>query len=235
MSDLPNPKSFLDHARFLGKTGRYTQAEVLIKHCLSINPEYAHAYSILALVYVNTKRTKLSIELAEKAVALSPSTSWFYYILADIYGKNQLWKKAEQTIATAIQLNPRKPNYFAYQAHTYNRRKQYREAIESAEHGLSIDPKDAFCLRTKIISLLKLRSFLEVTEIVNLLLSLYPNDSESYALLGSLYLAQNKVSQAAVAHQESLRLNPLQRDLYRLVKSYPSRCFANRKISKRFT
>jgi tetratricopeptide (TPR) repeat protein len=58
MSDLPNPRVLLDRARLLGNMRRYEQAEVLVNQCLSIDPKYAEAYSLLSLVYKNTRIIK---------------------------------------------------------------------------------------------------------------------------------------------------------------------------------
>jgi tetratricopeptide (TPR) repeat protein len=223
MSDSPNPKALLDRARLLGNMGRYEQAEVFVNQCLEIDPKCAEAYSLLSLVYKNTRRIRLSIDAAKQSVALSPNDSHYHSVLTIAYKANQLWEQAEQSIDLAIQLNPNVAFYFAQQAETYIRQDRLEEAIESTKRGLKLDPKNISCLHLKLETLLHLRLLTEAKKNIDLMLSLYPNDAGVHYCLGNFYQMQNKIREAIPAYQESLRLDPLQPGLEEAIQHLQNR------------
>ncbi len=223
MSDLHNPKILLDRARLLCELRRCEQAEVLINQCLSIDPKSAEAYSLLSVVYRNTRRIELAIDVAKQAVTISPDNSYYYLILTIAYKTNQLWVQAEESIAIAIQLNPNIAVYFAFQAESYIRQNRIEEAIESTNRGLSIDPKDISCLHLKLETLLYLRLLSEAQKNIELMLSLYPNDAGVHYCVGNFYQMQCKIKQAIPAYQESLRLDPLQPGLQEAIQHLQGR------------
>lgn len=224
MSDLPSLEALLDRAQLLGQMGRYEQAEVLLHQCLSIDPKCVQAHALLSLVYGYTQRIELSsIESARHAIALDPNNSYNHFILTIAFQNRHLPERAAQAIAIAIQLDPYIADYFAHQAEIYSDLRRWQEAIESANQGLELDPEHIYCLHIKFAVLLKLRLFTEATEIIEVLLSLDPNNDRVHRSLGDLYLKKSEIQQAIIAYQESLRLNPLQPTLQELLRYQTAR------------
>ena len=199
---------------------RYPQAEELLKQCLAIDPQHARAYSVLALIYQNTQRGKLSLELAKQSVALDFSDSFNHYALALAYRHEKLLVEAEEKIALAIRMNPHIADYFAVQAEIYIMQNRWTDRITAIDNGLEIDPDHIDCLKLKLRNSIYQRSFKEAETIAERLLAIAPNDAGIHLLVGDLAQQQHKIRQAIAAYQESLRLNPLQIELQELVQSY---------------
>jgi len=71
-SEQDEARSYLQRAELLNDLGRYDEAIEEVRHALALNPEYADAHAMLALLQFHAKRYEEAIEPAEAALTIDP-------------------------------------------------------------------------------------------------------------------------------------------------------------------
>lgn len=224
MSELPNLLDLLDRANLLlFQMKRYPEAAILLQQCLALNPQHAPTHTLLAINHANMRQGELAIASAKKAIELAPDESYPHYALAVAYRYHGRITRSERAIAVAIEIHPEVADYLAIQADNYIIQSLYNKALDSLKISLKLDPEHIYSLLLKLRVFVQLRLLVDAEIVADSLLNLCPNDADVYRAIGNLYQLQNKKQQSIAAYQESLRLNPLQSDLYAVIQVYLER------------
>jgi serine/threonine protein kinase/Flp pilus assembly protein TadD len=123
--------------------GKFLEAIPFYKRATELDPNFAYAYSVLAVHYSNTGQPKLAAEYAEKAFALRDRVteleklriSDFYYVF--VTGEME---KSIEVLALYKQTYPRDWRAYNNLSDRYTRIGQFEQAAEVAREGIRLNP-----------------------------------------------------------------------------------------------
>ncbi|MBN2486800.1 MAG: tetratricopeptide repeat protein [Bacteroidales bacterium] len=198
----------LNRAQVLIQQNKYNEAEKEIKSYLSANPDSAHAFKMLGIVYVETKRDKDAEAVLKNALTLSPNDDIVYYLLGRVQILRKNYKEAAGMLNQAISINPYDADYFGVLSSIKEATKDFKGMLSLAEEGLSIDPENLLCLNNRSTALIKLGRKDEAFKTADKSLELDPENPLTHATYGWSHLEKGNTKKALEHFRESLRLDP---------------------------
>jgi protein O-mannosyl-transferase len=143
--DPSNPETDAEEGLILVRTGRWSEAEPLLKKTLAAHPENENALSSLGLLtwQYHNDRNKAA-ELFLQALAAHPEPDQFGASLRNnlgsVYGELGDFNSAAEQFRHAIEIAPENAEYHTNLANVFGAAKRYDEARAEAEIALRIDP-----------------------------------------------------------------------------------------------
>ncbi len=165
------PEAFkaYSQATELAISGRLREAIPFYQHALKIDPDFAHAYSQLAIMYWVTGQPELAAEYAKKSYALKDQagelekfriTHWYYRLVAG---------NSNKQIETLLLQRRTYPQEFTGPqdlAHAYNLVGRSEEAIAEARESIHLNPLFAAPYKNLALALLCLNRFADAGEVL---------------------------------------------------------------------
>ncbi|HSQ20256.1 MAG TPA: serine/threonine-protein kinase, partial [Blastocatellia bacterium] len=150
--------------------GKVMEAIPFYKRAIELDPEFAHAYSVLSTVYGNTDRPGLAAEYAQKGYELKDRVSEyeklritnFYYGFAT----GDLRKRTE-VLNVLNSTNPRDGTGRTDLALTYIHLGQFDQAVAEAQEAIRLNPNFAPSYRALGLALLYLNRFAEAGDLIS--------------------------------------------------------------------
>jgi tetratricopeptide (TPR) repeat protein len=150
--------------------GKVMEAIPFYKRAIELDPEFAHAYSVLSTIYGNTGRPGLAAEYAQKGYTLKDRVSEFeklritnfYYAFAtgDLSKRTEVLKVMNST-------NPRDGTSRTDLALTYIQLGQFDQAVAEAQESIRLNPNFAPSYRALGLALLYLNRFAEARDLIS--------------------------------------------------------------------
>jgi len=190
------------------QNGNVKEAIDLFSQCLTIDSKNAPVMFELAQLYVNTNQLSQAQFYSTNAVELDESNIWYKYLLANIYKINGDFKKEIEVLKLILEIKPEaiELNYSLSEAYLKN--KNYQNALSQLDIvekviGLNSD----LSVQRQKIHIQKGDLDGAVNEVERLIVQ-YPDDKNSYYMLGNLLAVNSKLEKAAGVYEDLLDRDP---------------------------
>jgi tetratricopeptide (TPR) repeat protein len=127
-------------ARIAAEGSHFEDAEVFLRHALSVAPDYTRLWVDLANVLGDLQRHAESLECAEKVLELAPDMAESHVVYASALGANGRHTEAIRSYEKALQISPEKPAALCSMAHHLKTVGEQDEAIAAYRRCLEIKP-----------------------------------------------------------------------------------------------
>ena len=147
--------------------GKQFEAIPFYKKALEVDPEFALAYTELAVVYRNTEQWKSAAEMSAKAYDLRDTVSETEKLRIIYYYHNFITGEMDKAIETLELWRNTYPNFvvsYVSLSDSYERLGQSEKAIAFAREGLKLDPNYATIYMNLVESLVSVDRYDEVKE-----------------------------------------------------------------------
>jgi len=184
--------------------GRQFEAIPFYKKALEIDPEFALAYTELAVVFRNTDQWKRAAEMTTKAFELREAVSESEKLRITYYYHNFVQGELDKAIDTLELWRNTYPNFvvsYVSLSDSMERLGQSKKAFTFAREGIRIDPTDATILLNLVESLVSLGRYDEAKETCQLAFS--RNLDGTYFHLFPLIIGFIENDKAAIAENLS--------------------------------
>ena len=193
--------------------GQIAEAEVLYQQVLALAPEHANALHLLGLIYHQTNRADLGLQLVLKAISIKPDYTMFNN-LANMYREQNNTNDAIQYYQQAIALNPNYAEAYNNLGVSFQDIKEYGAAIESYQKALQLKPDYAEAFGN-IANTLKSEHKLEAAlAYYDKALTLKPDNPDFHHNLGATLKSLQRYEQALISYKKALDLRPNYADTY---------------------
>jgi len=190
--------------------GKLSEAEVVYKKVIKLNPENDAGYVELGTSYRKQGRFSEAEESFEKAIELNPKNDSAYTELGTIYRNRKKYSEAERVFKKAIEFNPQ--NYIAYAGigDAYRAQGKYTKAEEAFKKAIELNPQNyiayawiGHCYREQGKYSEAEESYKKVIERNT------ENDKvdRNYVYLGDYYWEQGKLGKAEELFKKFITLN----------------------------
>ena len=122
---------------------RYTQAVMLLKRAVELQPAHKLAWTNLGRAYLGLHQTDAAIEAFKKQIDINPYDSYVYNNLGYAYRTQQNYVEAEAAFTKQLEIDPL--NKFAYQSlgGLYLEQHKYEASAAALEKAIALSPKSA--------------------------------------------------------------------------------------------
>jgi tetratricopeptide (TPR) repeat protein len=139
---LKRDPNHVEAARMLAKiaveNNQFKDAEIFLRHALSIAPDYARLWIDLVNVLNDMHRTEEALEHAENVLVLAPDMSESHVVHAVALGANGLHREAIQAYQKALQISPDRPAILCSLAHHLKTVGEQDQAIAAYRQSISV-------------------------------------------------------------------------------------------------
>lgn len=118
----------------------FKNAETEYNTAISLDPDYAPAFSSLSTINSRYGKTDQAIEFGKKAIALDPNYSWAHSNLGIAYFNVGKLTEAMQEFNTAIAIAPDVPDFHYNIAFVYSSQNNILAAVEHYNKAIDLDP-----------------------------------------------------------------------------------------------
>lgn len=210
---------------------RYDDAARMFQQALSIDPNYAPSYAMLALCWMRDEaKATLAVDAARRAVALEPEDDFIHGILALAVagsakdGQDAVLQNALKIARQAVQLNASSDFAHVIEAQILLRLRQFPQAEAAARRSLSLNIDNTMAAEALSAALLMQHKDEDNAELIRHQLEQNPEDDSSHTSAGWQALSKADHRTANKHFMEALRLNPEnERARLGLVESFRAR------------
>jgi len=195
-----------------------SQAQVLFRKAIELDPYYAEAYSWLGLSLLHSwtqawnKEPQIldrAYQIAKQALTLNDSLSEAHRILGDIYLFQKEHAKAVSEFKEAISLNPNYADALAGLADVFNWAGKPEDAISLIKKAMHLNPHhNAWYPFTLGFSYIFLQQIEKAVDILQRGLIHNPDFLAIHLALAGLYADMDRIEDANMEVEEVLRLSP---------------------------
>ncbi len=195
-----------------------SQAQVLFRKAIELDPYYAEAYSWLGLSLLHSwtqawnKEPQIldrAYQIAKQALTLNDSLSEAHRILGDIYLFQKDHAKAVSEFKEAISLNPNYADALAGLADVFNWAGKPEDAISLIKKAMHLNPHhNAWYPFTLGLSYIFLQQIEKAVDILQRGLIHNPDFLAIHLALAGLYAEMDRIEDANMEVEEVLRLSP---------------------------
>jgi len=199
-------------------TGRYAEAIVALKECVSRSPNNMSAHGTLAASYwlqwlsqQNTDAQTLepAVVAGQRAVALNDSWHWNHINLGYVYLYHQQYDQALAEMERAVALTPTEAESYAGLAVVLSDMGRTEDALEAAAQALRLKPLIADAHLDSVGAAYATAGRPEEAMApLQRYISRYPNILGAHLMLAAAYSELGKDAEARKEATEVLRLNP---------------------------
>ncbi|MHA6481530.1 tetratricopeptide repeat protein [Paenibacillus sp. strain BS8-2] len=122
---------------------RYKEAAAEAEALLRDEPEDAHAYALLALVYVHTENYDASLHWSGEALKRDPENTLAWFVRTNAYHDSGKLDKALETAVEGMRIDPYEPHYYFIRANINMKRGHHADAKALIESALEMRPNNA--------------------------------------------------------------------------------------------
>ena len=130
-------------ARIAADKNYFDDAEVFLRHAVSIAPDYTRLWVDLASVLKELHKFDESLECADKVLELEPDMAESHVVHAIALGSNGLFDEAIEAYDRALEISPDKPAVLCSLAHHLKTVGEQEQAIANYRRCISIKPNHA--------------------------------------------------------------------------------------------
>ena len=190
------------------QNGNVEKAIDLFSQCLTIDSKNAPVMFELSQLYVNTNQLSQALFYAKNAVELDESNIWYKYLLANIYKVNGDFGKEIDVLKQILSEKPRAVELNFSLAEAYLKNKEYQKALgqlDLVEKSLGLSPE--LSVQRQKIHIQKGDLEGAVAEVKRLIKE-FPDDKETYHMLGNLLTVNSELEKAVEVYNDLLAKDP---------------------------
>ena len=190
------------------KIGMLDESIDAYKKAISLKPDYAEAYSNMAVAFRKKGKLDESIEAYKKAISLKPDYAEAYSNLGVTLKDQEKFDDAIEAYKKAISLKPDYAEAYDNMGVALKNQGKLKEAIEVYKKAILLKPghiKSYYNMGNALREQLKLD---EAIEYYKKSISLDPNYIDAYNNMGNVYVDQNKLNEAIKLYKKTLSLKP---------------------------
>ncbi len=160
------------------KLQRYTEAILVFREALRINPQHAASWTSIALAYSSLGQKSEAIGAFQKSLLISAQDSMVWFGLGLAYNDTKRHTDAISAFREALRINPAHAASWSGLGHAYAILGRYSDAIEALNQSLRIEPQDSVTLSTLALSYAGSRNLPAALETAQRLRGIDPVEAE---------------------------------------------------------
>jgi adenylate cyclase len=195
------------------------QAKKLVEEVIRMDPNYAMAYALLAIIYYYdvvlgaSQSPKESIargiEMAQKSISLDNKISFPHGALSLLYVLKNDYDKAVSEAEIGVDLEPNSAYSYSFLGHALYPSSRYSEAISAFEKSIRLDPIPPYVTLNGLAhSLRVVGRYEEAVAIFKKLLQKLPDNLIGQLGLTATYSMMGRDADAQAQAKEVLRIDP---------------------------
>jgi tetratricopeptide (TPR) repeat protein len=208
-----DPGVYLRLSYYYSQAGRYKEATGVLEKLVASEPNNADFLNYLAIAYDQDKSYAKAEKILLRKIALDPTDHEAYFQLATVYDRLKKFPLAEEALLKAIDIKPDYAMALNYLGYTYaDRNVNLKEAEKLVSHALALDPQNPAYLDSMGWVYYRYGKYVSAEEYLRQATSL-ARDPLIWSHLGDVQTSQQKTIDAILSWDESLRIDPAQKDL----------------------
>jgi predicted TPR repeat methyltransferase len=184
---------------------------------LTLDPNHADSLHLLGLVYWQTKRPDLAVDLIASAIRCNPGNHEYFLNLGELLREQNKLDEARKSFDIAIKLAPNRAAPWIKLGNLLRQQRRYDEVLLSYEHALTLDPGNAEAPALCAGVLFELGRYQEALAKCELSLALSPDQAEALCVQGDCLHTLGKPAEAAASYLRASELEPDRVSVWRLL------------------
>ncbi len=193
------------------RKNEHSQAILELKKAVALDPKSAAAHQLLGQAYLASSAIELIAEAKaefQQALDLDPNLLWAHFYLAKIYFDLGRYEKARAQLERGLQTRPNVPHLLSLLGEVHRHIGDPMRSLELNRQALAADPSMTPAHYYLALALLDLKRQEEaVRELQRAVQSKYVIP-EMYITLGSIYVQQSRLDDAAALYRKAVALDP---------------------------
>lgn len=211
--------SFIEGLRFK-LLGDYKMAIKWLNRCLEIDNTSAVVRYEIANFYIKNKDYDTAMNLLRDAIHYNSNNVWYQLQLANVYKHKSMIKQACGIYNSLYERDSEKIEFLYYQAGLYTSVENWDSAIKvykQIEKSIGISEQVSL-EKYKIYN--KQKKYRKAEREISLLIKKFPNSAQYLALLGELYINNNKTKKTLALFERMLKLDKNNGYVYLFIADY---------------
>jgi len=200
---------------FLSK--RYGPAEDRCRQALALDPKHADSLHLLGLVYWQTNRRELGVDLIGAAIRCNPNNHEYFLNLGELLRVQNKLDDARKSFDIAIKLAPNLAVSWIKLGTLLRIQRRYDEALLVCDHALTLDPDNTEAPALSGGVLFELGRYEEALAKCDLSLAISPDQVEALGIKGDCLRNLGRPAEAAGSYRRASELEPNRVDVWRLL------------------
>jgi tetratricopeptide (TPR) repeat protein len=198
---------------YYSQAGRYKEATAVLEKLVQAEPNNPDFLNYLTIAYDQDKNYAKAEKILQRRIALDPQDHEAYFQLASVYDRLKKFPQAEQALLRAIEIKPDYAMALNYLGYSYaDRNVHLEEAEKLVSSAISLDPHNAAYLDSMGWVYYRLGKNQSAEEYLRQATAM-ARDPLIWSHLGDVQLSQQKTIDAILSWDESLRIDPQQKEL----------------------
>ena len=187
--------------------GLYNEALIAFKTVTDLNPDYAHGYNNLGLIFAHKEDNHKAEGAYRKALELEPNYGDAHYNLGNLLKNQNRIEDARQSYQSAIKANPKNAQAYLNMGVILKIQQDFDGAM--AAYQAAIANKDDFAeAHNNIGNLLKDQgNWNEAIVSYQKAISAKPDYAIAYSNMGNAFAAKNQWDNATALYQKAIKIN----------------------------
>ncbi|MEH2176482.1 tetratricopeptide repeat protein [Nostoc sp.] len=194
--------------------GNSSQAEIIWRKVLQLEPKLATAYSNLGIALSRQNKLDAAVAAFEKAIQLDPNYAAAYNNLGNVLSDKKKLDAAVAAFQKAIQLNPNFADAYYNLGNALIQQKKLDAAVAAYQKAIQLNPNYADAYYNLGYTLIQQKKLDAAVAAYQKAIQLNPNFANAYYNLGYTLRQQKKLDAAVAAYQKAIQLNPNFADAY---------------------
>lgn len=191
---------------FLSK--RYGPAEDRCRQALALDPKHADSLHLLGLVYWQTNRLELGVDLIGSAIRCNPNNHEYFLNLGELLRTQNKLDDARKSFDIAIKLAPNLAAGWIKLGNLLRIQRRYDEVLLVYDHAFTLDPDNAEPSALSGGVLLELGRYEEALAKCDRSLAISPNQAEALGVKGDCLRNLGRLAEAAASYRRASELEP---------------------------
>ncbi len=218
---VPEQSAPLQHSAALqslgviaAQRGDFPQAELLLRHAIELQPDYAEAHNNLGNLFHLTHRPSEAEASYRRALELQPDYANAHFNLGILHVEAKRLPEAEASFRRALKLQPDYVDAHFNLGNLFLEAKRLPEAEACYRRALELQPDHASTLFNLGILLAETNRPAEAEVSYRRVLELQPDNASAHFNLGNLLLVGKRLPEAEASYSRALELKPDYADAY---------------------
>jgi predicted Zn-dependent protease len=198
----------VDQAVSLAQSGKWPDAEKILRHLLAAAPEHPEALHMMGMVYGSTGRSNEGIELLKRATVLNPGEALYWGNLSTCYLAAYHPAEAAEAARRAVALEPGYVIAWNCLGNALTEVKDYATALEAYERVRALSGSDLGNTKHLANCQMNLGQLEQAETTLRLACGMAPDDAEILANLGAVLVARQKFPEAVSCLERAIEQEP---------------------------
>ena len=205
-----NAEAYCNFANSLVELNRHAEAISAYQNAIGLKPDYVAACNNLAATLKALNRPEAAITCYRNAVAANPDCAEYYYNLATTLIECECHSEGVANLEHAIRLNPNFADAYCKLGSELFGLKRYVEAVAACQKAIALthraDYAEPYFHLAASLNAKGRRE--EAISYYRMAIGLKPTFAEAYNKLGGVLLQNSQYSEAIIAYEKALLLEP---------------------------